>query len=154
MELAGFDLRGWEYSYDNAHESQAAVLGMLWDKQNDNLYLNVSSFRNNNIKKVTKRVILAMAHTIFDPLGIVCPIMITSRLLLQETWGKQIFWDEEVDDNIRNRFERWVDNLQLLEEIRIPRCLLGNITNKNKISLHILIKYVHHSKLSKGALRK
>ena len=86
MESAGFDLRGWEYNGDDSHESQAAVLGMLWDKHQDVLYSNMSSFKLNVIQKITKRVILSAAHRIFDPLGIVCPVLLAPRILLQETW--------------------------------------------------------------------
>ncbi|XP_051157994.1 uncharacterized protein LOC127279597 [Leptopilina boulardi] len=43
MEEAGFDLRGWEYNHDNSHQSQAVVLGLIWNKEDDCFSLNLSA---------------------------------------------------------------------------------------------------------------
>lgn len=43
MEEAGFDLRGWEYNHDNSPQSQAVVLGLIWNKEDDCFSLNLSA---------------------------------------------------------------------------------------------------------------
>lgn len=57
-------------------------------------------------EKITKRVILSYSHRVFDPLGFVCPVMITPKLLLQRTWISKIKWDDEVDDEMQNEFKK------------------------------------------------
>ena len=135
MESAKFDLRGWEYSNDFSGNARVGVLGIMWDKQRDVLCLNATVFENMSVDRVTKRIMLSSAHRLFDPLGFVCPVALTPRLLLQETWSKNLWWDDEVDDSTSKRFQKWVSELQLLDRIQVPRCIIGDIENR-KISLH------------------
>lgn len=136
MELAGFDLRGWEYNGDNSHENQVAVLDTVWDKRFDTLSLNMPALDQFCKEKVTKRNILSLAHRIFDPLGICCPIALCPRILLQETWTQKLSWDDEVSVDIKNRFLSWVQDLDDLKNIQIPRCLLGKISEGDDVSIH------------------
>ena len=97
MESAGFDLRGWEFTNDKALKSQVAVLGICWDKEHDNLSLNVPIA--NLTDKITKRIILSMTHKVYDPLGLASPITLCPRILLQDSWAQNLSWDEEVSSD-------------------------------------------------------
>lgn len=90
LEEAGFDLRGWQYNGDNLLENQAVVLGLIWNKIDDTLSLNLSALDQLRDEKNTKRKIFSFAHRVFDPLGIVCPIMLCPRILIQETWSCRV----------------------------------------------------------------
>ncbi|KAK2575201.1 hypothetical protein KPH14_012609 [Odynerus spinipes] len=93
MELAGFDLRGWEYNNgDDSREYQAAVLGL------------------------------------------VCPIVLRPKILLQEAWTRKLSWDDEVSEDIKDRFLSWANEIRDLNKIEVPRCLLGK--NSNSVSIH------------------
>ncbi|XP_018394550.1 PREDICTED: uncharacterized protein LOC108773288 [Cyphomyrmex costatus] len=96
MEKGCFDLRGWEYSGDDTHEDQAAVLGIIWNKKDDILTINVPELNDLCTEKITKRFILSLTHRIFDPLGFACPVMLFPKLLLQEAWAQKISWDDEI----------------------------------------------------------
>ncbi|XP_076247890.1 uncharacterized protein LOC143187553 [Calliopsis andreniformis] len=120
MELASFDLRGWEYSGDNSRESQTAVLAL-------------DQFRK---EKITKRYILSLSHRVFDPLGLICPIALYPRILLQETWAHKLSWDEDVTVGIKSRFLNWVNDLENLNKVEVPRCMLGKIQDSDNASLH------------------
>ncbi|XP_070518841.1 uncharacterized protein [Cardiocondyla obscurior] len=137
MDRAGFDLRGWEYSHDNSLNNQTTVLGILWDKKSDTLALNVSDFSVLSDSEITKRNILSFAHRVFDPLGVVCPVMLCPRILLQDTWNLDLTWDNVVPDDIKIKFFKWIKDLKNLKEINIPRCFLGEISESDNISLHI-----------------
>lgn len=108
MYFAGFDLRGWEYSGDDSQDVQTIILGVIWDKRTDTLVVNVSDFSEIQDSKITKRSILSFAHRIFYPLGFVCPVMLCPRVLLQEIWNANLTWDEEVPDDLNNRFKKWI----------------------------------------------
>ncbi|XP_011883884.1 PREDICTED: uncharacterized protein LOC105571027, partial [Vollenhovia emeryi] len=137
MNMAGFDLRGWEYSDDNSQDNQTVVLGVTWDKKADTLAIKIPDFPELHASKMTKRKILSAAHRIFDPLGFVCPVMLCPRILLQETWSENLKWDDEVPDKLKNRFTKWLEDLKELNKIRITRCILGQISESDNVSLHI-----------------
>ena len=60
MDLAGFDLRVWEYTNDNSSENKTTVLGLVWDKQRDCLLFKVPTVEEMYKEKLTKRSILAV----------------------------------------------------------------------------------------------
>lgn len=46
---------------------------------------------------VTKRIILSDISRLFDPLGLVSPVIVTAKLFMQEIWRlKESKWDESV----------------------------------------------------------
>ncbi|XP_044755875.1 uncharacterized protein LOC123314573 isoform X2 [Coccinella septempunctata] len=140
METGLFDLRGWEYTHDNLN-NVCGVLGLKWDKENDTLALNISNIEKVAVDKITKRVILSVAHRIFDPLGFVCPISLGPKILLQEAWAAKIGWDEEVNESIKKRFLVWIKELTKLSEVKIPRCMLGVKQSETdvEVSLHTFV---------------
>lgn len=46
-------------------------------------------------------------------------------------------WDDEVPDDLKNRFLKWMKDLKGLEKIKVPRCFLGQISESDNVSLHI-----------------
>ena len=46
------------------------------------------------------------------------------KLLFQELWAREKDWDETLDDDIKNQWNMWKEELRSLENIEIPRCLL------------------------------
>ncbi|XP_073823116.1 uncharacterized protein [Musca autumnalis] len=71
------------------------ALGISWDQQKDEFLFSFSSkFKIGNI--VSKRSILSLSSSLFDPLGLVAPLMIKAKIILQELWILKIGWDESV----------------------------------------------------------
>ncbi|KAL7304673.1 hypothetical protein TKK_0002917 [Trichogramma kaykai] len=86
MLHAGFDLRGWERTYDDAEKSKISILGLIWDKRNDCLLIN-ACFTGEIKQPLTKRKILSNAQKIIDPLGWACPTLLCHKLLLYSLKG-------------------------------------------------------------------
>ena len=58
----------------------------------------------------------------FDPLGLVAPVTIVARLLLQTIWRRQgQDWDTPLPADIADEFRKWLDGLHLLGEIKLQR---------------------------------
>ena len=74
-------------------------------------------------KPLTRRGILSTVSSVYDPLGIVAPVILVGKQLLQELCRDGIDWDDPVPDHIHSRWEKWRSELPLLENIRIPRCV-------------------------------
>jgi len=149
LELMGsgqFELREWASNYSDANsnltrifskENVVPLLGMLWNKERDELFCDVRTISIPN-KKVTKRDLLSVAQRIFDVVGFTCPVTLLPKLLLQEVWMKKLTWDEVLPGDISEKFSKWVENIHWLECIRIPRriCPLGNLSCETT-SIHV-----------------
>ncbi|KAI5640379.1 pao retrotransposon peptidase domain-containing protein [Phthorimaea operculella] len=93
------------------------ILGIQWDPQADAFTYSVSHVDI----EFTKRSILSNVARIFDPLGWVTPYVLTAKLILQNLWRLQLNWDEEIPRDISNDWRKFVQDLNNLPNIRIPR---------------------------------
>ncbi|XP_070132547.1 uncharacterized protein [Drosophila bipectinata] len=55
----------------------------------------------------TKGEFLSLLMSTFDPLGFLCCMMITAKLLLREIWRQKIQWDEPLPEEIGRAFAAW-----------------------------------------------
>ena len=62
-------------------ESKLKLLGMIWDFDNDELFVKQPEF---DTKDITKRILLSNIARIYDPMGFLNPVTIHGRLLVQE----------------------------------------------------------------------
>ncbi|XP_070526460.1 uncharacterized protein [Cardiocondyla obscurior] len=100
-------------------EFEPKVLGIRWNPANDEFGFEANSGRG--AERVTKRTILAEIASIFDPLGLLGPVIVVAKIIMQDTWQTQMGWEESVPQEIH---QRWVDfrhELIYLKEIRVPR---------------------------------
>lgn len=102
-----------------AESSNAKTLGIRWNAQHDSFFF-VSQCFDKNVAS-TKRGILSVIAKLFDPAGWLGPTIIIAKMLMQELWLKGIDWDEEVSENIRSRWENFLEGLGDLDRIQIPR---------------------------------
>ncbi|XP_025263729.1 LOW QUALITY PROTEIN: uncharacterized protein LOC105255169, partial [Camponotus floridanus] len=58
---------------------------------------------------------------VFDPLGLLAPLLINGKIILQQLWSPSIEWDESVPENIRATWESYYLSLPKINELRIPR---------------------------------
>lgn len=70
---------------------------------------------------ITKRIILSSITQIFDPLGLIGPVIIKAKILLQSLWQLKIDWDTPVPESIRIIWSSYYQQLPILNQITIPR---------------------------------
>ena len=85
MLEANFDLRGWESNDVAGEQHITSLLGILWDKNTDVLFLSCN-FSDHLDKPIIKRKILAITHKVFDPLRWMSPALQLPKLLLHDMW--------------------------------------------------------------------
>ena len=61
--------------------------------------------------------------SVHDPLGIVAPVILVGKQLLQELCHDNIEWDDPVPSHVHSQREKWRSELPLLEKITITRCV-------------------------------
>ena len=119
MENGSFDLRGWEFTHDSSGNRTTLVLGLLFDKMQDTLSINPKVVEKINIEFVTKRMLLSIAHRVFDPIGFTSPVTLLPKLLLKELRKSQTDWDSPVDSDIQQKFLNWLEQLPYLKDIAL-----------------------------------
>jgi hypothetical protein len=70
---------------------------------------------------VTKRAILSRVAQLFSPLGLLGPVIVQVKLILQELWKCQVEWDDAVPSNIRVAWLKFQDQLEKIHQVTIPR---------------------------------
>ncbi|XP_057310467.1 uncharacterized protein LOC130648433 [Hydractinia symbiolongicarpus] len=108
------------------------VLGMIWNPNTDYFTFKVV----NKPSPETKRGILSLTSSIFDPLGILTPFILEGKLIIQSLWKSKIDWDEEIPTELKTRWLSRRSELEKLTSISIPRWLKLQSDNQ-LIQLHI-----------------
>ncbi|XP_055714836.1 uncharacterized protein LOC129808954 [Phlebotomus papatasi] len=94
------------------------ALGMYWHPETDLFsYKLTKNFAN----ICSKRGVLSAIASLYDPLGLIGPVIIFGKLLLQEAWGAEIGWDEPLPTDILNRWNRYGEDLLGISELHVSR---------------------------------
>ncbi|XP_065080890.1 uncharacterized protein LOC135703571 [Ochlerotatus camptorhynchus] len=121
------------------------VLGMWWCTTADEFVYKIGWNRYNpdlltGRCRPTKRQMLQVLMTIFDPLGLISHFLMFLKILLQEVWRAGVQWDEEIGDSLYEKWARWLKVLPQVESVRIPRCLRSSmIPSDCKVQLHMFV---------------
>ncbi|CAH2095423.1 unnamed protein product [Euphydryas editha] len=141
MKRAKFDLRQWvtaPLQINETSDKNISVLGLVWDTCSDELYCNTNSLPElKETKAITKRNLLSLTQRIFDPIGILCPVTLVPKIILQETWRRDISWDEPLPTDLEQSFRAWYKHLTCLSQCRIPRRLTVDMLTECGLSLHL-----------------
>ena len=114
-------------------ECHSKVLGIKWDVKTDSIYFDVNVMCN---KPLTRRIMLSIVSSLYDPLGLVIPILIPGKLLFQDATRMKLNWDDEVPPDMVKRWHMWVQSLQGMKNIQIPRCIKPFNSNDASLELH------------------
>ena len=110
-----------------------STLGMKWDIEKDLLLFSEHSLTIEK-KNFTKRTELSLTSKLFDPLGILTPITIMARKLMQKNWKMEIFWDDVIDN------DSLLNDMKLnLEDINKAKCLKldRRLNLEDSITVHV-----------------
>ena len=93
------------------------ALGMTWNIENDTLNFRITL----KDLPLTRRGILATVSSIYDPLGLVSPLLLLGRRILQEIVADNKSWDEGISEQQRFTWEKWRKDLNVLDKIQTKR---------------------------------
>ena len=94
------------------------ALGVLWDLERDRLAVRVHV----PTRPMTKRGLLGVVSSVYDPLGLVSPITIRAKMIFQEECRRKEGWDTPLLDQNRRGWEAWLQELPELTTFQVPRC--------------------------------
>ena len=130
---------------DLGDEEEEKVLGLLWDPKTDvlrfqtKLKLKLNSGcglvdvcicskeeLDSNLDGIvlTRKVVLSNVMKVFDPIGLLSPLILQAKLLLRETWNVEgLGWDDQLPEKERIDWLRFLGSLLELNDIAVPRSL-------------------------------
>lgn len=92
-------------------------LGLYWNLQSDSFTYRTSLGE----KPFSKRGILSVVNSLYDPLGFIAPVVILGKLLLRDLMASTKNWDEPLPEIVRDKWERWKNSLLELDQLSVPR---------------------------------
>ena len=103
------------------------ALGVYWNLETDQFEYKV----NPKEKPLTRRGVLSMMCSIYDPLGFVCPLTIVLKIMNQDLTRSKYSWDEPLDEMSTKQWVKWMSDLRQMEKFTVPRCIkpeqFGNV---------------------------
>ena len=113
-------------------------LGVYWDLKMDTFTFKVSEGN----KPFTRRGVLSVINSLFDPLGIVLPVIIKGKMLLRTVCSSKESsvrdWDEPLPKEHNPAWMEWCQSLSSLQHLKIPRSYtLTPLAETNSIELHV-----------------
>ena len=85
---------------------------------------------------VTKRSILKVIAGMYHPIGLLSPVLVGMKVLLQELCVSKVEWDERLTDEFEKHWRGWLRELKEAKEVHVPRCFYGVVQGKLNCSLH------------------
>lgn len=104
------------------------ALGTRWDVETDTFGFRTSL----KDKPSTRRGILSIVSSIYDPLGFAAPFILPAKRLLQSLCRRGLGWDDMVSNEDITIWQSWLGDLPKLESIKVYRCFkppdFGDVT--------------------------
>lgn len=99
------------------------TLGIFWNPLRDSIQYKVQDFKDNELKDIdiTKRSVLSLISKIFDPLGLISPIVVQGKILMQEIWKNKVSWDDNIPLSLAELYLSFKMNLVGVGKMEIPR---------------------------------
>lgn len=118
------------------------VLGMCWNTSADAFQFQTKFVRvppevMDGSRTPTKREILSVSMSLFDPYGLIADFALESKLILQDLWRIGLDWDEPVSNDLAERWENWRKEVERTKLLQVPRCYSPYILSSEDVQLHI-----------------
>lgn len=141
LKLGGFELRKWAsnspellaqvpgsdrqmpLSFDKTEPHFLKVLGLQWHPYSDCFSYQCRASEN---PCFTKRTVLSDISKHFDTLGLLCPVILSAKYIMQQIWKAQIDWDTPLPPPISDSWQQLKSELPKLSEISLPRYILAD----------------------------
>ena len=119
---------------DLGSDAREGTLVLIWNNNTDKL-----SFKpiTKNFPE-TKRGILSMISTIYDPLAIPTPALLKPKKIIQYLWKNKIDWDETIPHQLLPHWNEWKQDLQNITKISLNRWFGFHKENDNDVELHVI----------------
>ncbi|XP_039299275.1 uncharacterized protein LOC120355056 isoform X1 [Nilaparvata lugens] len=109
----------------DSNDSIVKALGLIWNSTSDVLIISSSVADVIHKTAFTKRELLSCIASIFDPLGLISPVVILPKMLFQKLWPLKLDWDQKLPPDLLADWLAILQELPNISNITIPRCILA-----------------------------
>ena len=104
---------------DKTH--QIKTLGLTWHPLEDHFVYACSS---EYVSIITKRTLLSDVSKHFDPIGLIAPVLVVAKVIIQSCWKLDLEWNDAVPNDVTRAYTKWKDDMGSLSQLKIPRKVL------------------------------
>jgi hypothetical protein len=105
---------------EHTHLPTERALGVNWCAEYDQFGFEVMDCDG---PTPTRRVMLSVICSIFDPLGLGGPFILKAKILLQDLCRRGLSWDHEISGDDLIKWQNWLTDLIKLHDFNIPICI-------------------------------
>ena len=94
------------------------VLGVHWNVERDEFVFKIQV----KDKPLTRRGLLSIVSSIYDPLGFTAPLVLSAKIVLQDLCRRKMNWDDAIPSDCLPSVQRWLEELPALGQFSVGRC--------------------------------
>ena len=94
------------------------TLGLLWIPKSDNFCVKT---KLNPVQRISKRTATSDLAKLFDPLGLMAPVVIRAKMFIQQLWQQKLDWDEQLPAELHATWITFRTDLEALNNLPISR---------------------------------
>ena len=98
-------------------DEEVKTLGITWEPSSDKFRFSVDIEPNDTAW--TRRRILSSIAKLFDPLGLISPVVVYAKKIMQQLALLQTGWDDPVPPQLETKWTAFHKQLHQLQELRI-----------------------------------
>ncbi|XP_067679580.1 uncharacterized protein [Haliotis asinina] len=102
---------------ENSELPPERALGVFWEVEKDILGFKVNLRHHMD----TKRGILATMSSVYDPIGLLSPFLLTTKSLLQTLCRQNVGWNDKIEGDVLRKWTQRKENLLHIEELHVMR---------------------------------
>lgn len=114
-------------------DSTVKTLGLQWEPQTDCYHFNTPRWTESDT--VTKRTVLSYIAKLWDPLGLIGPVIVQAKLFVQELWKQECSWDDPLNNELLETWLEYRRNMIGLDGLTVPSWI-GVTKTMKKVELH------------------
>ncbi|GAB0100398.1 hypothetical protein DMENIID0001_164320 [Sergentomyia squamirostris] len=142
---AGMELSKWNATHDSLLPTSlsadrstdvsmtSSTLGLNWNSFHDQFTYKLPEYPKN---ATTKREVLSSLATLYDPLGLVGPINVHGKLILQKIHKAELGWDATLPPDIQSDWAGYSETLPEIRNLTIPRWI-SNASGSRAKDVHV-----------------
>ncbi|XP_062540923.1 uncharacterized protein LOC134208965 [Armigeres subalbatus] len=119
-------------TFDLNPDEEVKTLGITWEPRSDQLRFNMEVAVDS--VAWTRRRILSCIAKLFDPLGLISPIVVYAKIIMQQLALLQTSWDSPVPMELEKRWTAFYNELNNLSKLRVQR--FAFISSWNDVQIH------------------
>ncbi|GFY15691.1 uncharacterized protein TNCV_1283361 [Trichonephila clavipes] len=110
-----------EQNYNFATLTETKTLEVSWKPNLDCFLIKVKVCLDSSY---TKRDVLSTIAKIFDPVGLMAPVISKAKIFLQRLWRSKLEWNDLLPAEEYREWQQFLESLENINNIEIPRRIL------------------------------